>query len=254
MEIDPITFTNTGPVIELSYIIASYSDETKEVAIDLISSIDVFHYDEKALIFTGVILFGFLFKLLSYRPTFINTILASLLSQDFGKLLIIGKRCLVTLLWLVFTFFIIHFTTGNFKTDKTQKYPPKQIESIKDLGKSSLIPKFFPHFPIDDIFEAGILPDYNLVWSKCKPDRYKCIIAANVRNVKKERDNRYSQKTAMIIPVKFIPVLRAFYCQGNEKKSDVERRHKSQPFTKKIFSYIGNQYMKKDLANQHKQM
>ena len=142
MDFDPYTFAVSNVIDDYNYVMISRPDEARQETIDITDNILAYDQNTTALLFMTFMVFMMTMKILNSRVNAIVDFFGSLLSQNFGNLFAVGAKCLITISLLVYTFFTIHFITGNFKTDLVQTYPAKRIETLQDLAESSQTPLF----------------------------------------------------------------------------------------------------------------
>jgi len=252
IDVDPSVFTVSSAVNEFNYEIRSFSDAAREIMLDLTSAVLVFDQSTTFVLINSIILFVLTLKLLSTRETPLCGYFGSFFSQDYSKLFDNSIKCLFTLLWLVFTFFTMHFITGNFKTDLVQKYPVKRIETLSDVAESQTIPKFAQVNPIFDLFESGYTKDYERVWSKCKARKHSCIIRNNMEEYEVTLKKAFKQEAVFISNMGAHKYANAMICrqQYDRKISKFNERYTiSKPFLGKVVGYSMNSKVQRKLKN-----
>ena len=252
IEIDPNVFTVTSPVNELEYDIISMSDQERVETLDLTSSFLIFDYMTTVLIFISVLFFIIIKKILTPTTHQSVALVGSFFSQSYSKLMKFGRKCLITIIWLYFTFSIIHFITGNFKTNLVQKYPAKRIETIADLAVSSIKPIFMQYFPVMDLFKTGYSKDYERVWLKCKDKEESCILYNEADDFEKQFKSIIDQEKALINFHKAQVVFNGRMCRKFWKANgriNMKRVSISKPFLRKTFSLIMNHNVTKPLKD-----
>ena len=175
IESDLDVFKTTRVVEESKYVIASISDDEREELLDLTSSFSIFNLKCYGLIVSTILVFTFIFRVLKPLSWSVINQLGSFIGQNYRGLFERGAKCLLTLLWLLFTFFVVHFFTGSIKTELVQKYPADRIKNLNDLAESSLTPKFSGYNPIYDLFKSAMTKDYEKIWSKCNNNENFCV-------------------------------------------------------------------------------
>jgi len=252
IDIDPTTFSISCAVDEFSYDIVSASDDEREETLDLTSAILVFDESSTFVLIYSIILFILTLKLLSTQETPVCGYFGSFFSQDYSKLFDYSIKCLFTLLWLLFTFFTMHFITGDFKTNLVQNYPVKRIETLNDVAESHTIPIFSQFNPIFDLFESGYTKDYERVWSKCKGKKYSCIQRNNMEKYELTLKKVYKQEAVLIFSKGHRKIINAMICRQQLDRTErnfYQRYTISKPFIKKVVGYPMKSKVERKLKN-----
>jgi len=247
IDFDPYTFDISRPMDEFEYSIMSLSDDNREEFLDIIMSFLNFDQTTVIIIISFVLIFGGLLKLFSGK---LFSYFGSFLSQCYGRLFNTGKKCLITLLWLFFSFFSIHFITGSIKTDLVQIYPAKRIETLKDLADSKLTPTLMNYYPIFDLFKAGVTYDHKRIWSKCEANEKSCIPPHDMNTVDNLMTSAINQERVLISHQRGIVVANSILCnrESDKKvKNFFTRVFVSEPFMTKTSGFIMNRNLEKNL-------
>jgi len=252
IDIDPEIFSVSGVVDEYTYDIISASDDEREETLDLTSAILVFDEANTFVLINSIILYILTLKLLSYRETPLCGYFGSFFSQDYSKLFDNSIKCLFSLLWLIFTFFTMHFITGNFKTDLVQKYPVKRIETLNDIAESQTIPIFSQYYPIFDLFECGYTKEYERVWLKCKENKDACIMRNSMEEFELTLMKVLKQEAVFITHKTNHEFVNSLICRQQLDRTlrNFYRRYTvSKPFINKAVGYPMNSKVERKMKN-----
>jgi hypothetical protein len=138
---------------------------------------------------------------------------------------------------MIFVFFIVHFITGNFKTNLIKKYPSKTIDSLQDLADSSCEILFIKLYPIDDVFRSSSIPVYKEIWSKCV-QQSQCVRELSMNEFYDGLNKAIEGKLAMIAYSEFMFITKTEICRKYKRSWMKSDMHLSKPFILTPLAFI----------------